>query len=217
MRINMKKHLKTYLLFFSLVFSFMALPSLSNAQFSAPSVGGLSDYYIGSSLFYYSNLRTRTSRDEKSYFVYDIRAGYQVNPNIYLGLIYQADKDGLKASGYSSDSLNNTTSSQRASLGPTISYITETYHAHLTYFYSSKWKLDVVTNTGTNAYEYTGTGLQADFGYKFPVWGMLIGPQISYKKFTYTKLSTNGGTEISLSPKLEEDTFEPSLVIYFFF
>jgi hypothetical protein len=191
-----------------------ATPKL-NAQSSGS--GSTSDFFIGGSIFYNSDLRVRTSRDEEAHMAYDGRAGYQIYPHVYLGGMYQVEQDSINTSGYSSDSLNNSSKSNRASYGPSLGYITEALHLNFTYFIESKWNLETTTSTGNGTYAYSGAGFQGDIGYKFPLWGMLIGPQLSYRKFTYDKLSTNNGSALTITPKLEDDTFEPSLVIFLFF
>lgn len=186
-------------------------------QSHAQSSGITGDFYLGGSLFYLSDLRTRNSRDEKSRLVYDVRAAYQIYPEFFLGINYQGEQENTKASGYSSDSLNNSSQSSRTSYGPSVSYMTDTFNLSVTYYMASKWDLETATSTSTTRYSYSGSGFQADIAYKFPIWGMHVGPQLSYRLYTYDKLSTNGGSSQSIAPKLEESTFEPSLTFYFFF
>lgn len=197
-----------------LPFAFMTLATFetARAQFSTDQ-----NFYASTSVFTYSSLRARTSKDEKSFLAYDVKAGYQVYPTIFLGFAYQADQNTTKTSGYASDSLNNTSKGKRASLGPTLGYVSDTIHATLTYYYESKWTLDTTTATGADRYQYVGSGTQVDLGYKIPLWQIYFGPQLSYKKYTYDKLGTNGASSASISPKLVEDNLEPSLVFYYFF
>jgi hypothetical protein len=175
------------------------------------------DFFVAPSLFYYSGLRKRTSSEEKAYMVYDLKAAYQVYPELYLGFAYQGEQDNSKTSGYSSASLNNTSKGTRTSMGPTFGYVLPTFHALLTYYFDSKLNLNTTTSSGTNKYAYTGTGFQLDVGYKIELWGFWFGPQLSYKLYTYNKLTTDGGAASSISPKLEESNLEPSLAVYFFF
>lgn len=195
----------------------MAMAVLSAPQSYAVGSGGMGDYYFGGSLLYLSDLRARNSRDEKSRLVYDLRAAYQIYPNVFLGPSYLGEQENTKASGYSSESLNNSSKSARTNYGACASYMTDTFNFSFTYFVSSQWDLETVTSTSTNRYSYTGSGFQADLAYKFPVWGMYVGPQLSYRLYTYDKLSTNGSSSQSITPKLEESSLEPSLTFYFFF
>lgn len=175
------------------------------------------NFMVAPSVFYYSGLRSRNSKDEKTYLVYEMKAAYQIHPNFFLGLTYQSEEQNIKTSGYSDPSLNNTSKSVRTSLGPSIGYVRPTYHVIFTYLFDSKWKLDTTTSSGTNKYDYKGNGMQLDTGYKIPLWGGFFGPQLSYKNFTYGTLSTNGGAASSISPKLKESNFEPSLVFFYIF
>lgn len=189
---------------------------------AAPSHGqdittGTGNFFLAPSFFYYAGLRSRSSKDNKGYLVYDLTAAYQVHPNVFLGVKYQNEDEETKTSGYSSASLNNSSKSKRTSLGAALGYITPTYHVMFNYFFDSKWQLNTTTSTGSNKYEYTGSGMQLDLGYKIPLWSFLFGPQLSYKIYTYNKLKTDGGAAESISPKLEDTGVEPSLVFYYFF
>lgn len=178
---------------------------------------GIGDFFVAPSVFYYTGLRSRTSEDEKGYLVYDLKAAYQVYPNIFLGPAYQIEDEETKTSGYASASLNNQSKSKRTSLGASLGYVTATYHFMFTYYFDSKWKLDTTTSSGSNKYQYTGSGMQLDVGYKIPIWGIYFGPQLSYKIYTYGKLKTDSGAAQSISPKLEDAGVEPSLIFYYFF
>lgn len=197
----------------------LLLPILffARVSHSQEELSGTGDFFVAPSVFYYAGQRSRTSKDNKGYLVYDLTAGYQFYPNVYLGAKYQNEDEETKNSGYSSASLNNSSKSKRTSLGASLGYITPTYHVMFNYFVSSKWKLDTTTSSGSNKYEYSGSGMQLDLGYKIPLWGFLFGPQLSYKIYTYGKLKTDGGAANSISPKLEDSGVEPSLVFYYFF
>lgn len=167
---------------------------------------------------HYSGLRSRTSREQKAYSAYEIKAAYQVSPQFFLGLNYQIEDETKENSGFSNSEYNNSSKSQRTSLGPTIGYITPSVHVMFTYFIDSKWNLNTTSSSGQKSrFDYVGTGMQLDLGYKIPLWGFFFGPQISYKKFTYEKLSTDGSATSSISTKLEETNLEPSLVLTYFF
>lgn len=190
------------------------------AQAQSTSVGyapSSDNFLIAPSVFYYSGLRSRTSKDDKSYLVGEMKLAYQFSPNFYIGATYQQEQEEVQTSGYSSASFNNTSESKRSSLGASVGYVTSTFHFFFTYFVDSKWNLETVTSSGANKYDYKGSGLQLDLGYKIPLWGFFIGPQISYKLFTYDELVTNGGTSASITPKLEDKKLEPALVFYYFF
>lgn len=174
-------------------------------------------FFVAPSLFYHSGLRTRSSKDEESYLMYELKAAYNAYEGVFAGLNYQVENEETKTSGYSSSSLNNSSTATRTSMGPTVGYVTTTFHVLLTYFFDSKWQLNTTTSSGTNKYEYAGSGLQLDLGYKIELWKMWFGPQLSYKKFTYNKLSTDGGSADSISPQLEDSALEPALVFFFFF
>ncbi len=175
------------------------------------------DFLVAPSLLYYSGLRSRTSKDEKAYLVGEMKLAYQIHPFVYLGPTYQHEQDDTKTSGYSSPSLNNTSKSQRSSIGASLGYVTPSYHFMFTYYFDSKWNLNTSSTTGDNKYNYKGTGMQLDVGYKIPLWGIFFGPQLSYKMFTYEKLSTDSGAAEKISPKLEDTGLEPSLVLFYFF
>lgn len=172
---------------------------------------------IAPSLFYYSGVRTRSSKEEKSLFSYELKLGGQVYPNFLLAFTYQGEQTTTKTSGYSSDSLNNTAKGQRASFGPSVGYVTTSFHIIFTYFYDSKLNLKTTTSSGTSKYDYSGSGIQVDLGYKIPIWGFFFGPQLSYKSYTYGKLSTDGGNKTAIDPKLQESNLEPSIVAHVYF
>lgn len=206
----------------SLILSAVLLVSFSSQKASAQvPLGSYSqsgnNFLIAPSVFYYSGLRSRTSKDDKSYLVGELKLAYQVSTNIYLGAIYQHEQEEVITSGYSSATSNNTANSKRTSLGASLGYATETFHVFLSYFVSSKWNLDTVSSAGANQYDYDGSGFQIDLGYKIPLWGFFVGPQLSYKMFTYDELVTNGGSAAGINPKLEDTKLEPALVFYYFF
>lgn len=200
---------------FSLLVVIFATLTFHTTTSAQESVSG--DFYVAPSLLYYNNLRARNSKDEKAYLAYDLKVGYQIYPDIFLGIVYQGEQDNRKTSGYSSATLNNSSKGVRTSLGPSIGYILPTYHIVLSYFLDSKWNLDTTTSSGTSKYAYTGSGFQLDLGYKISFLGFLFGPQLSYKSYSYGKLSTDGGAADSITPKLEESNLEPSIAFYFFF
>ncbi len=175
------------------------------------------DFLVAPSVFYYSSFRKLTAKDEKSFLAYDLKAAYQVYPNVFAGLSYQGDQTYVKNSGYASESVNNTSKSSRVSYGPSIGYVTSSLHFMFTYFIDSQWKLNTTTNSGTTKYLYSGNGMQFDIGYKMPIWRIFCGPQLSYKSYVYSKSSVDGAAKSTISPKLEETNLEPSLVIHYFF
>jgi hypothetical protein len=193
---------------------FFGLPFGDAARAQETTTG---DFYVAPSVFYYGKARSRSSKDDRTYMVYDLKFSYQVHPNVYAGIGYQAEEENVTTSGYSAASLNNSSKSTRTSWGPNVGYITPTWHAIFTYYYDSKWELNTTTSGGSNKYAYSGDGMQLDFGYKIQLWKVLFGPQLSYKTFTYSKLSTDGGAKDSISPKLKETGFEPSLTAFYFF
>ena len=175
------------------------------------------NFFVAPSVFYYTGLRSRTSKEQKDYLVYDLKVAYNIANGFFAGLAYQVENDNSETSGYSSAALNNTSKSTRISMGPSVGYVAATFHFLLTYYFDSKWQLDTTTSTGSSKYNYSGSGLQADIGYKIELGKIYFGPQLSYKKYTYGKLSTDGGAETSISPKLEDSGVEPSLVLFLFF
>lgn len=188
-------------------------PPPADAQEAVPG-----NFLVAPSLFYYSGLRSKNSKEEKIFFVYELKLAYQVYPNVFAGLTYQSEEQNINNSGFSSPSDNNSSKGVRTSLGPSVGYVTPTYHAIFTYFYDSKDKIDTTSaSAGSNKYSYSGNGMQLDLGYKIPIWGGFFGPQLSYKTYTYGKLSTNGGAANSISPKMKESNFEPSLTFFYFF
>lgn len=189
--------------------------SLFSPRVSADDSAG--KFFVAPSLFYYTGLRSRSSKEKQDYLVYDLKAAYNVADGFFAGLAYQVESEKSETSGYAASSLNSRSESERTSWGPSFGYVMKTFHATLTYYYDSKWKLDTTTSTGSTGYAYKGWGFQLDVGYKIELWKMWFGPQLSYKKFEYKKLTTDGGAEQSISPKLEDTAVEPSLVFFFFF
>lgn len=194
----------------------IAAIGLSSVRVQAREYGD-SRFLVAPALFYYSNLRERSSKEEKSYTMYELKIGGAISSEIFLGLSYQGEQGETKNSGYSSAALNNSSKDQRTSYGPFIGYITPTFHSAFTYYYLSQWDLNTTTSTGSTKYKYTGSGMQFDIGYKIQLGGIFFGPQLSYKIFTYKKLSTDDGAEASISPALKDSAIEPSIVLYWFF
>ena len=192
-----------------------AMGCSSTSAYGQESIPG--NFLIAPSLLYHSGLRTRNSESKNSYLVYEARLGYQVHPEVFLGLHYQVEDENIENSGYSSANLNNTSVTKRTSIGASVGYVTSGLHLFFSYFLDSKWSLNTTSSGQQNRYDYNGAGFQVDVGYKIPLWGLFLGPQISYKKFSYGNLSTDGGSASSISPQLEETSVEPSLAIYYFF
>lgn len=203
-------------------FLFLLLVSLTatfaHAQSFTPSSSGSGgDYLVAPSLFYLSSVRTRSSREETAYFSADLRLGYQIYPQLYAGINYQADQKNVESTGFTVESFNNTSKLKRNSIGASLTYVMDSVHFSFTYYVDSKLALSNTNGIGNTNYEYTGTGLQADVGYRFLIWGISLGPQLSYKSYTYSKLNIDGAGTNQITPKLEESNFEPSLIAYFFF
>jgi len=195
---------------YSIIFLALVLPE-------AHAKDDVGNFFVAPSLFYHGGLRSRTSKDKEDYLVYDLKAAYNAYEGIFTGLTYQVETEETETSGYASASLNNSSKATRTSYGPMVGYVRTSFHVLLTYFFSSEWTLNTTSSTTTNKYAYTGNGLQLDLGYKIELWKMWFGPQISYKKYMYNKLATDGGSAESISPKLEDTALEPSLVFFFFF
>ncbi len=181
------------------------------------STGTMSDYYIAPSFLYYSGLRSRSSREENAYITSDLRFGYQIHPSFYFGPIYQFDQKNTESTGFTVESFNNTVKLKRNSIGVSLSYLLESVHFALSYYIQSKLELNTLNKIGSSDYNYTGTGFQFDLGYRFSLWGLSLGPQLSYKSYQYPKLEINGDGSNDITPKLEESNFEPSLTAYYFF
>lgn len=188
----------------------IALPAESQ-ELSAP------NFLFAPGIFYSSGLTSRNSKDERTELRGEVKLAYQVYPGIYFGPTFNFEQTSNKTSGYSSASLNNMTTGNRQSYGASVGHVTTSYHVNFTYHVNSTWNLNQTTSSGSSKYVYKGEGFQVDLGYKIPIWGVFFGPQLSYKLLEYSKLSADGGPSESISPKLKETGYEPSVVLYWFF
>jgi hypothetical protein len=195
---------------YTIAILFLALPAESQ-ELTSP------NFLIAPGIFYSSGLTARNSKDERIELRAEVKLAYQVYPQIYFGPTFNLEQTSRKTSGYSSPTLNNLTKGQRQSYGASLVYITTSYHFSVTYFVNSTWNLDTTTSSESTKYAYKGNGFQFDLGYKIPIWGVFFGPQLSYKLLEYSKLSTDGSSSESISPKLKESGLEPSVVLHWFF
>ncbi|HVK62784.1 MAG TPA: hypothetical protein VM432_14600 [Bdellovibrionales bacterium] len=123
----------------------------------------------------------------------DIGGGYVWTKGWTLGGLYQMDK--VQSDSYTLD---------RTSYGPTAGWISQDSggpYVLATYFFSSK-----------RSDEYEGSGYQFDLGYRFPVKGIFLALQMSYKHFAYNKAN---GRE--LDPPYNENYLDPYIALMFDF
>lgn len=129
----------------------------------------------------------------------------------YLGLAfgYIADSSLFLGGQYITDRISVTGSDDttRTAYGPAIGYVGQSISLLYTYYMS------VVESKGSANYG-GGSGWQFDLGWKFDVSsGFALGPQITYKYFTYTKVTTT--TESNLSPSYNYSELIPQLAMWF--
>lgn len=147
-----------------------------------------SGYFFSPALFYRTE-ETKTeggNETELTHTMFDIRLGYIMTSSFYLGAIYAQDTRDTGDNEF-----------VRSSYGPTLGFIKDEFVILFHYFISSEDDYETVV--------YEGTGMQLDIGYYMRVGSSTrIGPQLSYKKFTYTK-----NKDGSLDKDREETRFEP--------
>ncbi len=194
-------------IFLSAILTFAIFPSAGYAQDG--------HYFISPAIFYSADLQEQTAKADSSNSILDLRAGFSIAPNIFVGALYSMDNKNVKTSGYSTASNNYDEVRKRTSYGPFVGYLSTNFYALFTYLMSSQWAVTSTTSTGTTNNTYTGGGYQFDLGLKFPLWGVQFGPMISYKLYTYSDIS--GSTNQTLSPAFKETKLDPTLAIWIFF
>ena len=165
---------------------------LGNAG-SAQAAEGL----VFSPTFFYRSEETKvgTSVSERTDTLMDARLGYSLASGLYLGAIYAMDNRDFGSN-----------EAKRTSYGATVGYYQGSWALFFHYFLSSK-------NQFGSSDAYEGTGIQFDFGYYFTVGsGFSVGPQLSYKAFTYTKQGGN-----TLADDRRETKVDPAVAFLFSF
>ena len=178
--------------------------------------GSSGSWFINPALFYSTDVQERNSKSESKSMLLDVKLGFNVGDGVFVGLAYGIDSSDVGTSGFATATDNYVNKTERTSWGPSVGYFWDSFYGFFTYYYSSTWKSGFASSTTTNNSSYDGYGMQADIGFRFPVWGLIAGPQLSYKIFTYSKLSQNGG-ESTLTPPLKETKLEPYFALWFFF
>lgn len=151
---------------------------------------------VFSPAFFYKSQETKagSSESERTEMLFDLRLGYILDSSIYVGAIYAQD---------TIDTGNS--EAVRSSYGPSVGFFQDSFALLLHYFLSSELDDDSTV--------YEGSGLQVDVGYYMKVGSnSSLGPQISWKKFTYNKLDGN-----TLSPKIEVTKLDPYVVFAYRF
>ncbi|MGZ3743843.1 MAG: hypothetical protein ACXVB1_14385 [Pseudobdellovibrionaceae bacterium] len=143
--------------------------------------GGGSGILLDLNLFYASskiddvNSGTTTHQTDSTTAIYDMKLGYLNGDGLYLGGIYTSRSDSvLNASGTSGSAMG-------ASVG---------YMGGGGFFIEGHYLLSATYG------EYkSGTGVQADLGYKASVGnGWLVGGELTYRSITYKKNETLGAS-----------------------
>lgn len=119
---------------------------------------------------------------------YDIKLGYALSNGLYFGGLY---------SGMTRD--QNDVKQSRSSYGASLGYVSGGWFLMGHYLLSSEYKIGSdVTYTG-------GTGFQADLGHWFRIANQFfIGPQVTYRTWTYSDLKTDSGTQSASGVKGSE-------------
>lgn len=147
--------------------------------------------------FFYRSEETKVgaNKAERTDTLIDARLGYSFASGLYLGAIYGMDNRDYGSS-----------EAARTSYGATVGYYQGSWALFFHYFLSSQDKVG-------NGDPFKGTGIQFDFGYYFSLGSSFsVGPQISYKAFTYTKLGSN-----TLADDRRDTKIDPSVAFLFSF
>lgn len=147
------------------------------------------DGYVRLDALYLSQESGTATTSKTSRTLLDIGGGYAWPSGFTLGALYGTEK--IK---------NDSSSSDRTSVGPTIGWYQKDQGPFIlgTYFFTSE--LD----------DYKGSGYEVDLGYKFKVSAFSIGLQLSYKHFSYDK---NGSA--SVNPAYVQNYIDPYFAFWF--
>lgn len=142
--------------------------------------GRAGSFSVAPALFYATSEYDRTEigggTGESSSLYYDLRLGYSWSNGMYAGAIYGTRGDG-----------NGTNDFAETYMGASFGYSNDGWIAVLHYFISAEEEI------GTNTSLTSGTGFGLDIGYMWSVNNTFsIGPQLSYRTFSYTKLDVAG-------------------------
>lgn len=129
------------------------------------------------------------STSNQSRTLLDVGAGYIWPAGWTLGALYATEKEK-----------NETSSTDRTGIGPTVGFIGQSPYILATYFL----QLD--------REEMEGKGFQIDLGYRFSVGKISFAPQLTYFDVAYDE---NNGA--SMDPKYIEKKIDPYFVLWFEF
>lgn len=202
---------------FAIVGAFAALTIMSGAaraEFESKqgtfllSLGGLAK----------TDARSRTAKSDTLAYLAEARMGYAVVDTLFIGALFGLEADSVKMTGYTDSSQNGTTDYKRQSYGPSLGWVSEHFFLFCTYHLQSTWTLESKPTSGVPAKDtYTGQGVQVDLGVAFEIGPVLIGPQLSFRSFTYTKLKTLAADEAILNPTLINNKIEPQISLWMTF
>jgi outer membrane autotransporter protein len=130
-----------------------------------------------------------------SVFSFDMRAGYRTPTGWFFGLIYST------FSGTGSATMTG------SALGNSVGYFDGVFSAMLSIYLTA---VTQESNSAVSLHRSEGTGVQLDVGCMFPIGsGFSFGPMMTYKNFTYNKMTDQSGLvtstatpEISIAPYL---------------
>ncbi len=127
--------------------------------------------YITQEFSYTINGSEKVSKETRT--PSDIKFGYEMSNNIFLGLIYHSGITTISSS-------ETTTKYKRTGYGPAIGYHMSKYFIHGSYFMSLENDRDNETIFKK------GSGFQIDFGWLFKIGSNFsITPELSYRSFSY--------------------------------
>jgi hypothetical protein len=131
--------------------------------------------------------------------VIDLGAGYVSPGGWSLLAVYGMENRKVEAPGSS-------TTGDRTSLGAGGGWTAGATGAYVdaVYFFQAEYSVG-----STN---YKGTGWQVDLGYKFDVGRLQVGPQLTYRNFSYDKV--NGATQ---SPVYKQNNLDPMFALCLMF
>ena len=145
--------------------------------------------YFTPSLFYMKYEVEQGSTAESELSIYNFKLGMTLASGLYVGGVY--DMEAMD-------------DNDRTSYGLGVGYIKDGWNLHFTYFLSSE------RESGSS--EYTGTGMNFEIGYLFPLGSWSLGPTLRYRMFTYDEYD-----DASINPERDENRFLPYVTLQFMF
>ena len=189
-----------------LIFIFAACPAVAALD---------STFWFGLSGFGQAELRERNAQNETGGYLAAAHAGRTYGRWLFLGASYEHDFESVLTSGYASTASNERVLYTRTSLGPTIGLIGSRGFLLYTYNVYSKWLVRTRPQGGEWSDDvYRGDGSKIEAAIFFEAGPFLIGPQLSYKQYSYRKLSSEGAANQSLSPALKDTKLDPTLSVW---